>query len=112
MSAAECRLPRLSRAREGKISVIPRKRVRRASHGPALRPQPRMLPCSEPLEPRCLLNAGDLDASFNGTGQATADFGPGVNAFAVAPAVQSDGKTVVAGYLTGGVRRIAVARFN
>src|SRR4051812_45150965 len=70
-------------------------------------------PC-EPLESRCLLSAGDLDTSFNGTGQATVDFGPGTSAFGVAPAVQADGKTVVAGYVVGGAvgKHIAVARFN
>jgi uncharacterized delta-60 repeat protein len=68
---------------------------------------------AESLEPRRLLSAGDLDPSFNGTGQATVDFGPGASAFAVAPAVQADGRTVVAGYVAGPAgKHIAVARFN
>src|SRR4051812_4043181 len=88
------------RAREGS-PMFPRMLVRRAGHHAAPRFRHGPGPCAEPLESRCLLNAGDLDTSFNGTGQATVDFGSGNIAFSVAPAVQTDGKTVVAGYAVG-----------
>jgi uncharacterized delta-60 repeat protein len=60
---------------------------------------------------RRLLHAGDFDTSFNGTGYATADFGPGIGVVANAAAVQADGKTVVVGAQTPS-RAFAVARFN
>lgn len=59
-----------------------------------------------------LLHSGDLDTSFNGTGQATVDFGAGV--YANAAAVGADGKTVIVGRYgsPNGNGQIAVARLN
>ena len=52
---------------------------------------------------------GTPDATFDGDGTATIDFG-GQDDFANAMALQADGKIVVAGYAAGG--RFAVARLN
>src|SRR5687768_2759032 len=72
----------------------------------------------EPLERRQLMSAGDLDLTFGTGGKAGANFGAGLNAVAEDVAVQSDGKTVVAGYAWYFDTRnrphyqLAVARFN
>jgi uncharacterized delta-60 repeat protein len=72
----------------------------------------------EPLEDRRLMSApGDLDLSFGSAGKAGADFGNGLTGVAEDVAVQSDGKTVVAGYAykmngTSPQYYIALARFN
>ena len=50
------------------------------------------------------------DPSFNGDGEATANFGGGVTAYANSLAVQPDGKTVVVG--SSSTQDFAVARFN
>src|SRR3954466_8932986 len=55
-------------------------------------------PCHfEALESRELFASGTLDPAFNGTGKATIDFGGGITSAMYEVAVQSDGKTVVAG---------------
>src|SRR4051812_42222373 len=64
----------------------------------------------ESLESRQLLSAGALDTSFNDDGKATIDFGGGVKVSANDVAVQTDGKTVVAGDASNG--NLALARFN
>lgn len=71
---------------------------------------------SEPLEPRLLFAATDLDPSFNGTGKRVLDFA-GQSDTARAVAVQADGKIVVAGDAAaqaGGrsVPHFAVVRLN
>src|SRR5262245_25129798 len=68
----------------------------------------------ELLESRQMFSAGALDPSFSLDGKATMNFGAGVTAIATDAAVQSDGKTVVVGFvdLGGGTRRFAAARFN
>src|SRR4051794_4940841 len=53
-------------------------------------------PRCEPLESRRLLSAGDLDPSFGGDGTVTMDVPGSQSDLAVAVAVQSDGKVVVA----------------
>lgn len=71
----------------------------------------------ETLESRQMFAAGALDPTFSLDGKATVNFGgaPGV---AADVAVQSDGKTVVAGTVTftisngARINRFAVARFN
>ncbi|OKH44649.1 tandem-95 repeat protein [Phormidium tenue] len=57
--------------------------------------------------------AGSLDTSFGSSGIATADFTNGMD-IANAIAIQSDGKTIVAGYVhpSGSYRSSALARFN
>ena len=64
----------------------------------------------ESLESRQLLSGGALDTSFNDDGKATIDFGGGVKVSANDVAVQTDGKTVVAGDASNG--NLALARFN
>ena len=55
---------------------------------------------------------GSLDASFNGTGTVTTDFGDS-DAYGYSVAVQSDGKIVVAGSAFNGItNEFAVARYN
>jgi uncharacterized delta-60 repeat protein len=53
---------------------------------------------------------GDLDASFNGTGKQTIDFGFTDRATAVV--IQPDGKIVMAGFDDGGLPDFAVVRLN
>jgi uncharacterized delta-60 repeat protein len=71
----------------------------------------------ESLERRQLLSAGQLDPSFATTGKALVNFN-GPNVESTATVVQSDGKTVVAGYadtIVGGEvvkEDIALVRFN
>ena len=76
-------------------------------------------PCTlESLESRQLLSAGTLDPSFSLDGKAIATFPDGGLGFAVDAAVQSDAKTVVAGFAEfkgkngSTFREIALARFN
>jgi uncharacterized delta-60 repeat protein len=71
-------------------------------------------PCHfEALESRELFASGTLDPAFNGTGKATIDFGGGITSAMYEVAVQSDGKTVVAGQAwKGGSSYAALARFN
>lgn len=60
----------------------------------------------------CFKANGNLDASFNGTGKVTTNFGGDGDAEGQGVAAQRDGKTVV-GYATvGGVQRFAVERYN
>jgi uncharacterized delta-60 repeat protein len=66
--------------------------------------------CIEVLESRRMLSAGALDPSFNGDGEATANFGGEVTVNANDLAVQTDGKTVVVG--GSSALDFAVARFN
>jgi uncharacterized delta-60 repeat protein len=72
-------------------------------------------PALEALEDRCLLSAGTLDPTFNGTGRQTLAF-PGGSVTGTAVAVQPDNKVVVAGTFqpTGSTTTgsFAVARFN
>jgi uncharacterized delta-60 repeat protein len=57
--------------------------------------------------------SGNLDTSFGGNGIATASFGPTRNEEALAIAIQTDGRIVVAGYAYDGVKNnFAVARFD
>lgn len=69
----------------------------------------------EPLESRVLFAAGDLDATFGGTGTVTLDFFSR-NDFGQTVAVQSDDKVLIAGWVATGVSSrgndVAVARFN
>src|SRR4051812_33954634 len=70
-------------------------------------------PCHfESLESRELFaNAGTLDPSFNQTGKATIDFGGGITSATYDVAVQTDGKTVVAGQAwKGGSSYTALSR--
>ena len=72
-------------------------------------------PVCESLEGRQLLTAGYFDTSFNQTGKALVDFGPGgTKTLVEAEAIQSDGKIVVAGEIVNntGYGDIGVARFN
>jgi len=55
--------------------------------------------CLDPLEPRRLLSAGDLDSTFGGDGVVTTDLGSGN--YAAATVVQPDGKILVAGSAGG-----------
>jgi uncharacterized delta-60 repeat protein len=69
------------------------------------------------LEDRTLLNAGTLDSTFGTTGKVTTSFPPNTTGMAMAPAVQPDGKIVVAGtvsFVAGGPTStsIALARYN
>src|SRR4051794_3257722 len=71
----------------------------------------------EPLECRQLLNAGDLDTTFNDDGKATLFLGNNVTLQAEDVAVQSDGKVVVAGTAntqtsTASFDSFEVVRFN
>ena len=77
-------------------------------------PAPRREAWLESLEARVNLNAGDLDATFSGDGQATIASPGGGQLFATDVAVQSTGKTVVVGVGVGGTfnNRIVVARFD
>ena len=61
----------------------------------------------------CFKANGNLDASFNGTGKVTTNFGGDGDAEGQGVATQSDGKTVVVGYATvAGVQRFAVERYK
>src|SRR4029077_2600806 len=61
----------------------------------------------------CFKANGNLDASFNGTGKVTTNFGGDGDAEGQGVAAQGDGKTVVVGYATvGGVQQFAIARYN
>jgi uncharacterized delta-60 repeat protein len=74
--------------------------------------RPAFRPGLEGLESRCLLSAGALDLSFNGTGKRVDDFDSLPDA-AHAVAVQKDGKIVVVGTATTGVggKDLAVVRY-
>src|SRR5262249_43593770 len=68
----------------------------------------------EPLEPRLVLAAADLDTSFSTDGLATADIGTGQD-FGYAVATQSDGKVIVVGEAirqSSGLSDFAIARFR
>ncbi len=66
----------------------------------------------EALENRCLLNAGELDVVFGGTGQVTTDFSQGVDQ-AQAIAVQPDSKLVVVGsHTASGHASFALSRYQ
>ncbi|HEV2296849.1 MAG TPA: PKD domain-containing protein [Tepidisphaeraceae bacterium] len=68
----------------------------------------------EPLEPRLLFTAGDLDTTFGGTGSVTLNYFSR-NDLAYAVAVQSDGKVLVAGTTATGTTTgtdVALARHN
>ncbi len=54
---------------------------------------------------------GDLDLSFNGTGKVSTNVGDASD-YAMASAIQSDGKIVVAGYTEGYTTGFALARYN
>ncbi|MGH7177175.1 MAG: delta-60 repeat domain-containing protein, partial [Tepidisphaeraceae bacterium] len=71
-------------------------------------------PRLESLEPRLLMAAGALDKSFSSDGKATVDIGARVVMTARDVAVQSDGKTVIAGIATesGKSEEFVVARLN
>src|SRR5262245_36159868 len=76
----------------------------------------RIRPRLEALEARALLNAGDLDLTFGGTGKVTTQVGI-QNNFAWSVAVQPDAKVVVAGRATGTSRHgtfaeIGLVRYN
>ena len=61
----------------------------------------------------CFKANGSLDTSFNGTGKVSTNLGGDGNAEGQGVAVQSDGKTVVAGYATAAaVQQFALARYN
>jgi uncharacterized delta-60 repeat protein len=61
----------------------------------------------------CFTANGSLDASFNGTGKVTTDFGGEGDAEGQGVAVQTDGRIVVAGYATvAGLPRFATTRYN
>src|SRR5687768_9133229 len=73
----------------------------------------------QPLEPRRLMAAGDLDTTFGGNGGVLVDFtgtGVGVGAdFASAVVVQPDGRIILAGNSGSGGNtddKIALARLN
>jgi uncharacterized delta-60 repeat protein len=74
--------------------------------------RPAFRPGLEGLESRCLLSAGALDLSFNGTGKRVDDF-DGLLDIARAVAVQKDGKIVVVGTATSNVggKDLAVIRY-
>jgi uncharacterized delta-60 repeat protein len=74
-----------------------RERFRHVSRVPARRPRP--VQSVEPLEPRRLLSAGDLDASFGGTGKVLTDLPGSQIEFGSGTAVQADGKVIAAGYV-------------
>lgn len=66
----------------------------------------------ERLEDRCLLSAGFLDTSWNGTGRQITDFGAG-NDRGSTLVLQSDGKVVVGGMASNGRNDdFALARYN
>src|SRR5690242_2925072 len=85
-----------------------REGLSRGRHVPARRPRSSFR--CEPLEPRRLFAAGDLDPSFGGDGNVayvtTAESFDGADV-----GVQSDGKTVVAG-TAGSFDGFAVTRYN
>jgi uncharacterized delta-60 repeat protein len=88
----------------------------RASHRRSRRTQPRGRYCRplriELLEDRRLLAAGDLDPTFGLHGLVTTSFG-GSHDYGRGVAIQTDGKTVVAGESYGpGDYDFAVARYN
>src|SRR5262249_42265172 len=61
----------------------------------------------------CFTANGGLDASFNGTGKVTTDFGGEGEAEGQGVAVQTDGKIVAVGYATvAGLPRFATTRYN
>src|SRR5262245_11230873 len=72
-------------------------------------------PRLEQLEARCLLSAGDLDATFGTLGKVLTTFSGGF-AEAASVAVQPDGKLVVAGvtatFGTSGSEDFALVRYN
>jgi uncharacterized delta-60 repeat protein len=60
-----------------------------------------------------LTPAGALDAAFNGTGQQTVDFTQGSTSAAESVAIDSQGRIILAGYVTiGSADRFAVARLS
>lgn len=76
----------------------------------------RSRPSVESLEERTLLNAGDLDLTFAGTGKVLTQITTQSNE-SYATAVQPDGKTVVAGYVSEiihntSVRELGLVRYN
>ena len=61
----------------------------------------RALPFCQPLEPRRLLSAGELDLTFGGDGTVTVDIPGSLSESTLALAVQADGKRVVASVVAG-----------
>src|SRR5688500_6538323 len=93
--------------------------VRTTRHGSRemlFRDQCPLAPCrAEPLEPRRLLSAADLDPSFADAGRVFfdgPDFASAERSTAAAVALQPDGKLLLAGGGGAGSPRGAVARFN